>query len=112
MPAGRYRHRVDIDRRIDTPLPDGGIDTTWVLFAERVPAEIAPLSAKELVVAQATQSEATTRITIPWMPGMLPTMRIRRRDDGRVYNIAGVVEDNRSGREWITLPCSEGLNDG
>ena len=39
-------------------------------------------------------------------------MRIRRLDDGRVYNIAGIVEDNCSGREWITLPVSQGVNDG
>lgn len=37
-------------------------------------------------------------------------MRITHR--GKVYNIAGVLPDNMSGLEYITLPVSEGVNDG
>ncbi|TKE23299.1 head-tail adaptor protein, partial [Klebsiella pneumoniae] len=29
-----------------------------------------------------------------------------------IYNIEGVLPDPRSGREYLTLPCSEGDNDG
>jgi hypothetical protein len=31
---------------------------------------------------------------------------------GKVYNIAGVLPDNVSGQEYITLPVSEGVNAG
>ena len=30
----------------------------------------------------------------------------------KVYNIAGVLPDAGSGREYLTLACSEGVNDG
>lgn len=112
MRAGRLRHRVAIEQRVETPDTDGDLITSWTLIADEVPAEIVPLSARELMAAQATQSEVSVRITIRWRAGLKANMRVRRLDDGRVYNVAGIVEDNCSGREWITLPCSEGVNDG
>lgn len=30
----------------------------------------------------------------------------------RIYNIEGVLPDNCSGRKYLTLPYSEGVNDG
>ena len=112
MQGGRLRHRVAIEQRVETPDVNGDLVTSWAPVADEVPAEIVPLSARELMAAQATQSEVSARITIRWRSGLKASMRIRRLDDGRVYNIAGIVEDNCSGREWITLPVSQGVNDG
>ncbi|HDG7399279.1 phage head closure protein, partial [Klebsiella pneumoniae] len=52
----------------------------------------------------------TTRITIRYREGVTRKHRILFR--GRIYNIEGVLPDPRSGREYLTLPCSEGANDG
>jgi len=111
--AGRLRHRVVIEDRAETRDADGDpLPVTWSTFADKVPAEIAPLSARDLVAAQAAQSEVSVRITIRWLPGLKARMRIRDLVEGTVYNIAGTIADNRSGREWITIPCTEGVNDG
>lgn len=113
MQAGRLRHRVAIERRIE--VRDAGGDLVrvdWEVVKPSVPVEILPLSARELVAAQAEQSEVSVRVVMRWMPGLDASMRLRRLDDSRVYNIAGKVEDNRSGREWITVPVTEGVNEG
>ena len=37
-------------------------------------------------------------------------MRILHR--GKIYNIEGVLPDDESGLQWLTLPYSEGVKDG
>jgi SPP1 family predicted phage head-tail adaptor len=101
--AGNLRWLVTIEQRSDSTNGQGNTVTTWIPFAADVPAEITPLSASELLAAAATQSDVTTRIVIRYMAGITPSMRVRRQDDGRVYNIAAPIEDNRSGREWLTI---------
>lgn len=103
MRAGGLRWLVTIEQRNDSTNGNGNTVTTWIPFASDVPAAITPLSARELLAAAATQSEVTTRIVIRYMAGITPSMRIRRQDDGRVYNIAAPVEDDRSGLEWLTI---------
>lgn len=107
--AGRLRHRVRIEQRVS------GIDTfgdtlpaDWAPVAE-VWAEVAPLSAREFIAAQSVQSEVKAKITIRARP-IDPTMRIVHA--GKVYNIVGVLPDNVSGLEYITLPVAEGTNAG
>ena len=110
MRAGCLRHHITIERRVETQDDDGDPVVTWETFAANVPAEVMPMSAKELMAAQAMQSEQVARIKIRWMDGLDASMRITY--DGKRYNIAGFVPDPRSGREWITIPVSEGMNDG
>lgn len=109
--AGRLRHRVDIQRKEVTQDPGtGAISETWVTQWEKVPAEIEPLSAREFVAAQAVQSQVTTRIVIRYRDGLVATMRILH--NGKVYNPAGWLRDKKSGIEYATAPCSEGVNAG
>lgn len=90
---------------------DAGGNTVeaWTDFAS-VYAAVAPLSAREFVAGQAVQSGVDTRITIRYLAGVRPAMRILH--DGRIFNIHGVPSDTASGREYLPLPCSEGVNDG
>ena len=105
LAAGRLRHRVTIEQQVTTRDPNTGASLkSWLAFAENIAAEVAPLSAREFLAAQATQSQVSARITIRYRPGLLATMRIVHR--GQVYNIAGVLPDNVSGLEYITLPVS------
>jgi SPP1 family predicted phage head-tail adaptor len=118
LAAGRLRHSVLIEKKVTTrDEATGAPVTSWQPFLTdgagqpmNVRAEVVPLSAKEFVAAQAVQSQITTRITIRYRPGLLASMRITFR--GQIYNIAGALPDNLSGLEYITLPCSEGVNDG
>jgi SPP1 family predicted phage head-tail adaptor len=95
--------------------PDTGYRTeVWADVAPQpqagLPAEVVPLSGREFIAAAAQQSKVSTRITIRWRAGVNHLQRLLY--DGRVFNIEAVLPDNRSGREWLTLMCSEGVNDG
>ncbi|MNH34480.1 Phage head-tail joining protein [compost metagenome] len=70
-----------------------------------------PLSARDLIAAQAAQSEATARMLIRYRPGVLSTMRILYR--GELYSIEGPpLEDAKSGLEYLTIMVSKGVKDG
>ena len=110
MRAGRLRHQVSMQRMTETVDPDTGARSKdWVEVA-KVWAEIAPLSARDFVQASALQSKVTARITIRYRPDITADMRILHGD--KIYSIAGVLPDNKSGQEYITLPVSEGTNHG
>jgi SPP1 family predicted phage head-tail adaptor len=107
--AGKLRHRVVIERISRAQDPNtGAITETWESVKE-VWAAIEPLSAREFVQSAAAQSQVTARITMR-KTDVLPTDRINH--NGTIYNIAGVLPDLDSGREYLTLPVSTGVNLG
>lgn len=111
MRAGKLRHRITIQQPGLYQDPQTGeMISGWATVWDKVPASVEPLSAREFIAAQAGQSEVTARIVIRYREGVLPTMRILHR--GTVYNIQGVLADADSGREYITMPVSAGVNDG
>lgn len=113
--AGRLRHRVDIQQRAETQDQNtGAITYQWVDFATKVAAEISPLSAKEFIQSAAEQSQITTKIVMRYRAGVVAKMRVVHIVNGvaTYYNIAGVLRDPISGLDWMTLPCSTGVNDG
>ncbi|MNM24928.1 Phage head-tail joining protein [compost metagenome] len=110
MAAGRLRHRVRLQQQVIGQHAGTGAQIVgWEDLAE-VWAEVVPLSVREFVAGQAVSSEVTTRITIRFRDDV--TAKCRALYRGRVYNIHGVLADPRSGLEYLTLPCSEGINDG
>ena len=105
LKAGNLRHSVTLQRKQQTQNPQtGAMVTTWVTEAT-VPAAVEPLSAREFIAAQAVQSDVSVRIRVRYRPGITSAMRLLH--DGKVYNITGVLADKDSGREYLTLPCSE-----
>lgn len=111
LESGRLRHRVDIDDKLEVQDPvTGEITESWVAFASNVPAAIEPLSVRDFIASQSVQSEITLRVVIRNRPGLRSTMRIRHGD--RIYNPAGWLPDPDSGLEYVTAPCSEGVNLG
>jgi len=110
MQAGKLNKRITLQRPVKTQSPvTGAVVNGWADQAE-LWATVTDLSARDFVAAQAGQSEVTTRITIRWREDVTDKHRILYR--GRVYDIQGVLEDDKSGREYLTLPCSRGVNDG
>ena len=108
LAAGRLRHRVTIEQPVVTQdQTTGAIVETWGAFAERVPAAIEPLSARDFIQSAAMQSEITTRITVRYIVGLKPNMRVVH--GSTIYNIRGILPDKNSGREYVTLPCDEVL---
>lgn len=108
--AGRLRHRVQLQRQVRGQATETGAQTvTWEPLAD-VWAEVAALSARELVAAKAVDSEVTMRVTIRQRDDVTDKCRVIHR--GKILNIQGVLPDPVSGLEYLTLPCSEGVNDG
>jgi SPP1 family predicted phage head-tail adaptor len=71
------------------------VDAVW--------AKVLPLSSREALQAQATQSVVTTRIRMRYRDDLVPTMRLRR-EDGTVFEIVGVRE--LVARQWLELDCA------
>jgi len=112
MKAGDLRHPVEIQHFTAVRDPGSGEfgDPAWQKFASTW-AAVEPLSAKDLIAAQAAQSEATARIVIRYRPDVLSAMRIVHR--GQIYSIEGPpLEDQKSGQEYLTILVSKGVKDG
>lgn len=109
MRIGALKHFVVIQQLGSSLDANGNTVEAWTDFAS-VYADVAPLSAREFVAGQAVQSQVVARITIRYLAGVRASMRINH--DGAIYNIQGVLADQGSGREYLTLPCSQGTNDG
>lgn len=105
-------HRIDIQRKVVAQNPTTGeMTTSWQsISAKRIAAAVEPLSARELIAAQAVQSQVVARVVIRWRSDLEASMRIVYR--GQYYDIAGVLPDKDSGLEYITLPVSQGVSDG
>jgi len=111
MRAGKLRHRITIQRPVyDQDQVTGEVTITWMDAWTKVPAEVVPASVSQFVAAAAPQHKLTARIVIRYRAGLEATMRILHRGD--VYDIQGVLADPDSGRDYLTLPCSSGLNNG
>lgn len=109
--AGRLRHRVNIESPVDTQdATTGEIVRTWTALHSKVPARIEHLSVREFLQSKADQSEIAARITIRYRAGLTADMRILH--GSTVYNPAGFLADNKSGQEYLTIPCSQGINEG
>ncbi|MBC3411284.1 phage head closure protein [Pseudomonas sp. SWRI107] len=113
MQAGKLRHRIDIEEKTTPRDPKTGAfgEPQWTVRWPKCPARVEPLSARDLVAAQAAQSEATARMVIRYRAGVLPTMRAIYR--GEVYSFEGPpLEDPKSGLEYLTILVSKGVKDG
>lgn len=120
LEAGRLRHRIDIEKRVTDQDPEtGGISDRWSLLHEALPAAIEPITQKEYLASASVRSEATTRIILRFVAGLDSKYRfVHGRDccsafGVEIFNPAGKgIRDRDTGLEYITVPCSEGVNDG
>ncbi|MCY1463804.1 Phage head-tail joining protein [compost metagenome] len=79
------------------------------MFAD-VPARIAPASGREFLAAAAIQSEIIARIVVRQRPGLNAKQRILH--NGDIYNVHAWLPDQDSGRDYVSAPCSRGVNEG
>jgi SPP1 family predicted phage head-tail adaptor len=113
MRSGDLRHRISIQKRTTAQDTYGAQQATWTDVLQ-VWAHVQPLSGRELIAAQAVQSETTHSIVIRynsllWKPSQAAAMRVLYA--GRVFNItASINEDERN--RMLTLAATEGLNNG
>ena len=113
LQAGRLRHRVRIEKPSSVRDPGTGEPIPgWELVADRVPAEIAPLSVRDFLSAAQNQSQITARIVIRYRVGIASNMRCIDLGTGAIYNIQAPLADPETGREYLTMPCTTGVNNG
>lgn len=120
--AGRLRHRVRIEQLENLLDSNGGViqdeetgqvAQEWVEVAT-VWAAIEPLSAREFIQSQATQSQITARVIIRFREGLNAAMRlvhVRRDMADVIYNPHGFLADKDSGLEYLTIPVSTGVSE-
>jgi SPP1 family predicted phage head-tail adaptor len=118
MRAGDLRRRIDIQSRASTKDTFGQQVTTWSTLLAAVPAQIEALQGRELVAAQAMNSEITHQITVRYHPLLADHRKVAGMR--AIYVNAGVIrimellaginvdERNRA----IQIPCREGLTEG
>lgn len=92
MRAGALRHRVQIQRATISRDAMGGEISTWATVATRW-AEVAGLSGREYLAAQAGQATADHVITLRHLDGVTPAMRVLH--GGRTFDVVSVLEDPR-----------------
>lgn len=108
LSAGNLRHRVTIQRPVESQDENtGAVDVVWQDVAT-VWASIEPLSVREFIAAQAEASKINTRIVIRYRADVSAKMRIYHAAKNVYYDIHGKMSDKESGLEYLTLPCSEG----
>lgn len=110
LAAGRLRHRITIQSPVTTQDDNGNTSTTWTDVATKIAAAIEPFSVREFIASQSMQSQITARIVIRYRPGLDASMRIVH--GSKIYNPQGWLADPDSGLEYLTAPCSEGVNEG
>lgn len=109
MNIGKLRHRITLLQSTSGPDPDTGIYTEggWSPVGPDVAAAIEPLSAREFIAAGATQAAVSHRITIRYRTYVTAKMRCVD-EDGKIYTIEGPpLPDKKTGREYLTLVCSQ-----
>lgn len=105
--ASELRHRVTIQEKYvgrdenNYPLPE-----IWIDYA-KLWAKVTPLSAKDLLAAQAGQAKTVARMKIRYREDIDTTMRVIHK--GRIYAIDGPpLDDPNSSYEYVTFLLSNG----
>lgn len=106
---GELRHRVVIETLALTTDGQGGSSEAWTTFAT-VWANIETRSRAENLFADKLRPTGTQVITIRWLDGVTPTMRVKYVNDygTRYFQIKGVSrEDER--RFYLLLDVEENV---
>ena len=90
MKSGQLRHRVIVEQNKPPSTDEYGTlsPPAWDTFEERW-CSIEPLSGDELIAAQHVQAGVTHRVTMRFLDGLHPSMRLR--DGDRILNISRVI---------------------
>lgn len=115
MKTGSLRQRFDIERPVKVQDSSGDPVVDWAPVARNIPARLEPLRGNELLAALAVASKVESRIIMRFRSDIDATMRLKRyigNGHYEIFNIAAVLIDDKSGREYLTLPVTKGVNDG
>ena len=100
--------RATIQQRSTGKDTFGQQSMTWTDYLP-VWAYIEPMTGRELIAAQAQQSEVTHQVVIRYRAGITAAMRLVY--EGRIFDILSVVDTDTQHRRLV-LQCAEGLTAG
>lgn len=107
MQSGKLRHRVQIQSRTQTQDQNtGAVIDTWATVAT-VYASIEALSVRDFIAARATQNEITARIK---MRARSINVHQRIVHKNMIYDVQGILPDNDSGSEYVTVAVAGANN--
>lgn len=110
--AGELSHRVTIQQYEAGERDDDGFElgsTGWSDY-KSIWAKVTPLSTKDLLTAQAAQSEITARMKVRYQTGTGINTNMRVIWRGRIYAIDSQgMEDGDTGLEYMTFALSVGV---
>lgn len=111
MRAGRLRHRITL--QINEPTADGygGQTANWTSTIRGIPAAIEPLNGRELIAAQAVQSDINVKISMRYMTGITAAMRLLDQD-GTVYDIKAPPINVGGRNRELQIMAATGANNG
>ena len=102
---GKLRHKINLQRRVQTDDGYGGGMTSWVTFAS-VFAWIKPLTGGEKWAAMKVESFVTHKIIIRYRTDFSAIDRILH--DGRAFNVRAAMDIDEK-RRFIEIPAEEGV---
>lgn len=110
MRAGWLRHTIQIQQGTTSADGGGGGAVTFatITSGERK-ASITPVSSDEVFAEGQLQERVTHKITTRWLSGVTSGMRVRKKDDGRVFDIKSVINPSER-REDLILRCVERMS--
>ncbi len=103
MDAGKLDKKIYIQVRTEDQDTFGEPNTIWATVATTY-ANIKPLVGKEFFAAQQDKSQISHDVTIRYLRGIKPKMRVSYID--RLFEIHAVI-DFEEKREWLFLKCRE-----
>lgn len=110
MRLGQLRHKLVFQRAVEVQDPvSGDMVPSWE-DAFKAWCAIEYLSVREFITSNTEKVQISARLKTRFREDVTPDMRALYR--GKIFNIHGVLPDNMSGRNYITMPVSEGLNNG
>ena len=110
MRLGPLRHKLRIEEQSQTQDgTTGAITVAWETVAT-VYGAIEPLSVRNFLAADAVQSKIEANIRIRYRSDINASMRIVDVATDQIYNIAGLLPDSKTGRHFLLIPVSRGVN--
>lgn len=102
MKAGRLRHRVTIQKPVETQNTYGEAEVRWQDVAT-VWASVEPLRGREYLAAKQMVSEVEVRVVIRYMAGITAKMKVvHGSDEYLIETVINVMERDRE----IQLMCT------
>ena len=102
MRAGRLRHRITFQNRVNTADGNGGNVITWT-DNRTVWGSVEPKKGKEFFDSATENADIDGRIVTRYFSGFDPTMRVNWKSRSRVFNIEAVVNPDERNRDFEIL---------